>query len=1378
MAANDNAMLNGITPVVAQRKQAENDNFMHKTLSLVLSSLTNLVDNVKEMDSSIKSLEENDGSKKDSGTIKETAKSKDDVSKNPAGNAPFVIKNSIHEESAELRSTISKSLKLPNVSRDSKQETKTREMIVSKMSTIEKRIISDSASKKSSKALAPQKQQQLEIRGLDKVGQLISSVKSIPAAITKPISATAAGIKASVSSIMSLPAKISGSVLKASNTLAQGLMHPIESLKGLFGKLGSGILGAFKKIPLFGKKDKDNAEIKAAGVLVLASNVKNSASYIKEYERLVKVVNSTKKLSMKQLEDTQDKISTLTDNMSSMLEEKAPLLKPMQRNAAMLADTFTMMQIVPQKMLATATMSKLLTKGSMASIVKPIEMIGDEKDGLFAAFNKIDNKKLAEARVKSESFAVVAMSLSTVAMSCMKAGIAALIASKLVGSIVSFVYRSNEIIEAFNSSTDETIKSTKSIESLRDAFYAIMPTELAATAAGVLAAPAAIGAFFISMFMKSVSGIGKNMPDSKQMKTLSSRMSALTELAPMFIKLAAMEAIIAAASVLAIPAMVGVGFTALLMKTLSGLSGLIATTGEKVKQAYPAMVDLLIFSSMAVILETSVIISGVLAIPAMVGAALTGLFAMAISATLTGVIAAGGNAGKASAAMVLLVPIAAALIAVETLLLAAGLVARLANGSIKFISATIGKIKKNVIDRLDAAFIRSVSISIIGATLLTVLATIMTFGFAMLTVAAVLAIPALVGLAAFGLVALAFAGLGLIWKPVMKGAAAAILVSIAMVAAGFAIGIATKKLAESSDFIIANWKPIAIGLGAFMAIGGALALLSKMTSIQSILATILLCGAVVAAAYAVKIGAKALVEGTAVISDKATALRVLAGVAAFGAIAFGLAMLSKMVSVGGLLKTVALCAIVVIASLALTVAIVALVTAGKIILSDLPAVAAGLLGFIGIIALFTLVGFAATFALPAIAATMAAAIIIMVASLALTAAIAVLANVLSAEMIAAATERLKQLAGFLLSFIPLGGASLLVMVPAALMVAAGALLLVGSLAMLGAVTTFSKMPLTEKTISNVAQMKVFLSAVSGLTIPAGKAVIAAGALAKVGTKMKKAASGLSKSIKSFAKMEKSNITKAAVACVALKDIFTSLKDAAKASKGVDKNIEKISAASGGLGKVSSLIKTFDTIKVDDSQAKNAANVQQVVLAIDDVFTSIKKSKSLNKLKVDENMPAYTRSLADTLSAFNSISTDGLTSKAIELNSFAAQVSSMDTKGFKSSMSGFMKVLDNAGSKTKSIDKLTKSIRGLNSELKSLNSNSNALKAMSSFDVSSGRSRASRSDIQDAKAVPVASASSSFSRNDIDTLKSILEEIKSFERAYADNNKAGPNFFKR
>lgn len=1378
MAANDNAMLNGITPVVAQRKQDENDNFMKKTLSLVLSSLTNLVDNVKEMDNEVKSLGENGDGKKDSGTIKETAKSKDDVSKNPAGNAPFVIKNSIHEESAELRDTISKSLKLPNVSRDSKQEIRTQEIIVSKMSTIEKQIIADSASKKSSKALAPQKQQPLEVKGLDKVGQLVSSVKNIPAAITKPLKSTAAGIKASVDSIRSLPAKISGTVLKASTALTQGLMHPIESLKGLFGKLGSGILGAFKKIPLFGKKDKGNAEIKTAGVLVLASNVKNSASYVKEYEKLVKVVNSTKKLSMKQLEDTQDKISAFTDSMSDMLEKREPLLKPLQRRVAILADTFTMMQIVPQKMLATALVSKLLTNGMMRSIAKPIEMISDEKDGLFAAFDKINSKKLTEARAKSESFAVVAVSLSAVTMSCVKAGIAALIATKFIDSIVSFVYRSNEIIDAFNSSTGDTVKSTKSIESLRDAFYAIMPTELAATAAGVLAIPAAIGAFFINKFIMSVSDMSSNMPKPKDIKTLSDRLGALTELAPMFIKLAAIEALIAATSVLAIAGMIGVGFTALLMVALTSLSGKIAETGKSVKKALPAITDLLIFSSMTVMLETSVIIGGVLAVPAIVGAAFTGLFAAAMNVTLAGVIAAGGNAGKASAAMTLLVPIAVALVAVETLLLVAGLIAQLANGTVKFISETIGEIKTNVVKKLDAAFIRSVSISIIGATLLTVLATIMTFGFAMLTVAAVLAIPALVGLAAFGLVALAFAGLGLIWKPVMKGAAAAVLVSVAIVAAGFAIGIATRKLAESADFIIANWKPIAIGLGAFMVIGGALALLSKMTSIQNILATILLCGAVVAAAYAVKIGAKALVEGTAMISDKATALRVLAGVVAFGVIAFGLAALSKMVSVSGLLKTVALCAIVVIASLALTVAVVALVTAGRIILNDLPAVAAGLLGFIGIIALFTLVGFAATFALPALAATMAAAVIVMVAALALAATVAVLANVLSAEMIAAATERVKQLCGFMLSIIPLGGASLLAMVPAALMVAAGALLLVGSLALLGAVAAFSKMPLTEKTITNVAQLKVFLSAVSSLTIPAGKAVIAAAALAKVGTKMKKASSGLSKSIKSFAKMEKSNITKAAAACVALKDIFTSLKDAAKASKGVDKNIEKISAASGGLGKVSSLIKTFDTIKVDDSQAKNAANVQQIVLAIDDVFTSIKKSKSLNKLKVDENMPAYTRSLADTLNAFNSINTNGLSSKAIELNTFATEVSNMDTKGFKSSMGGFMKVLDNAGSKTKSIDKLTKSIRGLNKELKSLNSNSDAMRAMSSFDVSSGRSRASRSDIQDAKAVPVTSASNSFSRNDIDTLKSILEEIKSFEKAYVDSNKAGPNFFKR
>lgn len=1378
MAANDNAMLNGITQVVAQRKQDENDNFMRKTLSLVLSSLTNLVDNVKEMDNDVKALEESGDSKKDSGTIKETAKSKDDVSKNPAGNAPFVIKNSIHEESSQLRDTISKSLKLPSVSKDTKQEVKTQETIISKMSTIEKQIIADSSSKKSSKALAPQKQQPLEIKGLDKVGQLVSSVKNIPAAVTKPLRAATSGIKASVDSIRSLPSKISGTMLKASAAFTQGLLHPIESLKGLFGKLGSGILGAFKKIPLFGKKDKGSAEIKAAGVLVLASNVKNSASYIKEYERLVKAVNSTKKLSMKQLEDTQDKISTLTDNMSSMLEEKAPLLKPMQQRAAMLADTFTMMQIVPQKMLATALLSKLLTNGMMRSIAKPIEMIGDEKDGLFAAFNKIDTKKLTEARAKSESFTVVAVSLSAVAVSCVKAGVAALIATKLIGNIASFIYRSNEIIEAFNSSTGETVKSTKSIESLRDAFYAIMPTELAATAAGILAAPAAIGAFFISKFIMSVSSMSGSMPTSKEMKSLSSRLGALTELAPMFIKLAAIEALIAATSVLAAAAMIGVGFTVLLMKTLASLSGHIAKTGESVKQAFPAVTDLLIFSSMTVMLETSVIIGGVLAVPAMIGAALTGLFAAAMGVTLTGIISAGGNAGKASAAMMLLVPIAVALVAVETLLIAAGLAAMIANNGVKYISGTISEIKKNVVNKLDAAFIRSVSISIIGATLITVLATIMTFGFAMLTLAAVFAIPALIGLAAFGLVALAFAGLGLIWKPVMKGAAAAVLVSVAMVAAGFAIGIATRKLAESSSFIIANWKPIAIGLGAFMVIGGALALLSKMTSIKNILATILLCGAVVAAAYAVKIGAKALVEGTAMISDKATALRVLAGVVAFGVIAFGLATLSKMVSVGGLIKTVALCAIVVIASLALTVAIAALVTAGRIILNDLPAAIAGLLGFIGIIGIFAVIGFVAGFALPAIAAAMAAAVVIMIAALALSATIAVLANVLSAEMIAAATERLKQLCGFMLSVIPLGGASLLVMVPAALMVAAGALLLVGSLALLGAVAAFSKMPLTEKTMTNVAQMKVFLSAVSGLTIPAGKAVIAAAALAKVGTKMKKASSGLSKSIKSFAKMEKSNITKAAAACVALRDIFVSLKEAAKASKGVDKNIEKISAASSGLGKVSSLIKTFDTIKVDDSQAKNAANIQQVVLAIDDVFTSIKKSKSLNKLKVDENMPAYTRSLADTLSAFNSINTNGLTSKAIELNAFTTEVSNMDAKGFKSSMSSFMKVLDNAGSKTKSIDKLTKSIRGLNKELKSLNSNSDAMRAMSNFDVSSGRSRASRSDIQDAKAVPATSTSSSFSRDDIDTLKSILEEIKSFEKAYLDSNKAGPNFFKR
>lgn len=1004
-------------------------------------------------------------------------------------------------------------------------------------------------------------------------------------------------------------------------------------------------------------------------------------------------------------------------------------------------------------------------------------------------------------------------------------------------------------------------KNTESlVNALSQTLLSLQLLELQASLLAITSIPAILGVSLTIAFSALLQKLALALPSQKISKDTKSSIDALSQIFPSLLLLESRAVLLA---VTGIPAILGISlalaFTKILQLTLKAMpeAKLADSASKSIISLRQTMLSLLQALSLAALLA----VPAALAVASLIAASVA-MLVLKVAASLTEL--AGKAAKKANAqvdnlvkfvglqsalalqlanllpATILAAVSAVMLIALNTMLITAlglafivGTLATVLFRPMKTLGTVIAAIRRSVLQRMDAEMIRMLSVSIVAATMLVVFATILSLAMFLLTAAALLAIPALVGLVAFGAFLVALIFLGKLAMKSLLSLVVVVLASLAILAVGAAMAFAMKKMAEAGQTILDNIPQILTALGAFalMLLGMTALSLIAIPALIGIAIVVAASLAVLLVAVSIEKAVKSLIKigetDTSKIYGKDGALDKIKEL--FKAFGFGLMLVAA--------KAAVTLVAILPASLLLLAVSVPLskgieIFARKMKIEDIDAANAILAGPLQsfFMSLGELMG-------PALASMIASAAILVAAVLLLPAlgALAVdvtILNKISSESVFNATAIVQAMAPFFLSLAATGLAALVAVVPLAFFLAASVLLLPASLAMLAAITAFNK--ITLKMIGHAAAVSAVmlllfteLSAIGLISIFAlpGLTVFAA-----VGGLLKKA-TGIETFISKMAKLDSQTLKKAMNAVSSLGKIFTSIKDAGKAAKGIKGSIKQIKNAEKHLDDIVALFDVFKNLKMPDNMSTDKVkDLASSLEALSLVFTSVSemgnaKIKNIKKIKeniisiVDmvnsiqfENSSSSLDSSIDTLNkgidALSSIDIDAvnrlsklkvkndigtkLSSLATSLSSVAStdsaivagsknlsdainNISDTNFAGLSLSMKSLMKSFDKTDKTAKSIDKLSKSMHGLNEELQKLNDNSNAVKSMNNLNASVNVQE--NRTIVDKKGKGLAANSANQANSEAAILEKIESTLDNFFKSYEDKNKTSkPGLF--
>lgn len=944
--------------------------------------------------------------------------------------------------------------------------------------------------------------------------------------------------------------------------------------------------------------------------------------------------------------------------------------------------------------------------------------------------------------------------------------------------------------------------STKSlVDALSQTLLSLQLLELQASLLAVASIPAILGVSLALAFTKILQLTLKAMPEEKLASSASKNVILLKQTMSSLLQALSLAALLAVPAALAATSLVAASVAMLFLNTAIRIAEL---AGKAAKKANAQVDNLAKFVGLQSALALQ----------------LAGLLPATIFAT---------------ASAVLLIALSTMLITALGLALAAGALAVVLFRPMKTLGTVITTVRRSVLQRMDAEMIRMLSVSIVAATMLTVFATVLSLALFLLTTAALLAIPALVGLVAFGAFLAALVFLGKLAMKSLLSLAVVVLASLAILAVGTAMAFAMKKMAEAGQTIIDNKLAVALGLGIFAVLLASMAVLGYFAI--AALAGIAIVTVASLAVLLVAVSIRKAIESLSKIGETDTS-KVYGKDGALDRIkelfkAFGLGLMLAAV------KAVATLAAILPASLLLLAVSVPLskgieIFAEKIKIEDINTANAVLAGPLQsfFMSLGSLMG-PALASMVASAAVLVAAVLLLPALGALATDIAILSK-LRSENVFDAIAITQAIAPLFLSLAATGLAALTATVPLAFFLAASILLLPASLAISAAITAFNKV--TLKMISHAAAvsavMLLFFGELSAIGLISIFALPGLTAFAAVGGLLKKAA-GIEVFVSRMAKLGSQTLKKAMNAVSSLGKIFASIKDAGKAAKGIKGSIKQIKNAEKHLDDIVALFDTFKNLKMPDNMSTDKVkDLASSLDALSLVFTSVSemgntKIKNIKKIKenivsiVDmvnsinfENANSSLDSSIDTLNkgieALSSIDVEAvnrlsklkikndigtkLSSLATSLSSVAStdsaiaagsknlsdainNISNTDFAGLSLSMKSLMKSFDKTDKTTKSIDKLSKSMHGLNEELQKLNNNSNAVKSMNNLNASVNVQE--NRTIVDKKGKGLASNSANQANAEAAILEKIESTLDNFFKTYEDANKTSkPGLFSR
>lgn len=1291
-------------------------NFIENTINELSKTLIGLSKNILDVVSYKEKDTENPAA------LNENASKKSDIMKNPY-NGFFVLNNTLKDFASNasilfssLKDTIKLSIKDAKIPNNLLLEDNSKKEISKKNKDKNSINVPFSIPKNFTKITDSLK---------SSIPEFSKSVSILPKNFAKITNSLKSSISKFSKQILSIPKNIISNIFNnVKNIISNSFKNIIGKFNEAFSFINNKIFDKIKNLNFFSKKKKNNIKDKAqnnisgSGILILASNIENSAQYIKSYKSLIKTINKIKAPSLKEFQKVQDSLDNFIKNIEKGINSKKSSILDFNKNIEILNDSLITLNIVSK------SLKKVIKSYSKIDSFEAVGIVfTDFNSNVLLKISKINNKNIVASSKKINLIQTITISLIELLSTFRKIYILSSIAKNIkFNNVEAMLENFNaNVIQGINKNinTKQVKKSNETISIILGISKSLFTIETSLIKTAILALPAALSITVLNIFISSLNKFVKKL---NEINEININFETIKNISIIFNSIKNIELSAILCGILAPVAVIS-----------------IITT----KIAFSSIVSFINYIGLLKIDDT--IYNNILGI----GLSLMLVSSVLLMSTLIGPLSI------------------AAIISIQ--------VAYIAMDSF---ASFILFLDKNVLNRLDNSFIRSVGTAILATIELMIFSTILTISLGFLALSALLIPPAIITMVAFTGFLLIFTFIGNIAMKAIAGMATLLLASVILGVIAAVLMITFTLLAKTGVFILSKIPQILVSLLAFAGLVVLMAAMGigAMYAMVPILALTIVSVAIMTAMIAINIALNFMEKIT---EDKVS--KAQSNLIAINTLFNYIAETFKLPILG---RTLGILIVLNLVAINLLVTSVALVASIKILSLLKPDDFKGLVGNgnkLDNTSVFGNIGLmfnTLALLLPSALKALAVSIVLILVSISmllwvvpLVASIQIIKNLLAVKTIQLAEESIIELKTFMSLLIPLGLIALGALIPVLALTITSIALLISSLSLLGAIKAFLKIKPGDVGHAALTTLKLtgFIGELGVLGLATIVALPGIKILGKIGKEAKKI-KNIVNLVLDLSKFDKNTIERAQNSIGAIKNIFTSLKEAGKASKDAKKSIKNLNQAKEYLVNLSPIFETLKNLPVNEETAKNAENIYTILNSISGI--------NLNSLKnfINIDSATFQTNTSNIVKGLNEFSSLNINNENIDnLKNAVNSISEIDAKGFSKTMNNLFKPFKKVDPSVKSINKLTKSIRGLNTELQALNKNNNSLKAMNSLDISNNSTVKNKKEIADAKVSSF--NNSTYSEFDYNTkLDEIKKLIENFMNAYTEKNAIAKNKF--